>query len=179
MKFEKRRLADLHPAEYNPRVTLRPEDSEYQQIQQSIVEFGYSDPIVINYDGTIIKGHQRRNVMMDLGYTEAEVIVLDIRDKQKEKALNVALNKITGKWDNAILKDLLLELDLEGYDFSVTGFVRQDLEDLIQLVDIQPEAKDAPPQRSRSRSRSAATSGNSDGTASCAATAPIRWTSMR
>lgn len=142
MEFQKRKLADLRPAEYNPRKRLTPEDPEYIQIRNSLTEFGYADPIVINSDGTIIKGHQRRNVMMDLGYTEAEVIVLDIKDKAKEKALNIALNKITGKWDNAILKDLLVELDLEGYDFSVTGFQRTDLEDLIQQLDIPPEATD-------------------------------------
>ena len=142
MQFERRRLADLHPAEYNPRVLLTPDDPEYIEIKNSINEFGYADPIVVNYDGTIIKGHQRRNVMMDLGMEEADVIVLDIRDKTKEKALNVALNKITGKWDNSILKDLLAELDLEGYDFTVTGFQRQDLEDLIQLTDVPPEAND-------------------------------------
>lgn len=142
MRFETRSLSELRPAEYNPRVPLTPSDPEYQSIKRSIQEFGYADPIVINADGTIIKGHQRRTVMMDLGYTEVEVIVLDIKDKAKEKALNVALNKITGKWDNAILKDLLLELDLEGYDFSVTGYQRTDLEDLIQLVDVPAEAKD-------------------------------------
>ncbi len=142
MRFETRSLSDLRPAEYNPRVPLTPADPEYQSIKRSIEEFGYADPIVINSDGTIIKGHQRRTVMMDLGYTEVEVIVLDIQDKAKEKALNVALNKITGKWDNAILKDLLLELDLEGYDFSVTGYQRTDLEDLIQLVDVPAEAQD-------------------------------------
>lgn len=142
MRFERKMLADLRPAEYNPRKKLTPEDPEYIQIRNSINEFGYADPIVINSDGTIIKGHQRCTVMMDLGYTEAEVIVLDIPDKAKEKALNIALNKITGKWDNAILKDLLVELDLEGYDFSVTGFQRTDLEDLIQQLDIPPEAND-------------------------------------
>ena len=142
MQFETRKLADLHPAEYNPRVKLTPSDPEYIDIKNSITEFGYADPIVINYDGTIIKGHQRRTVMMDLGYTEAEVIVLDIRDKQKEKALNVALNKITGKWDIAILKDLLQDLDLNGYDFTVTGFRREDLSDLIQQLDIPQEAND-------------------------------------
>lgn len=78
MQFETRKLADLRPAEYNPRKKLTPEDPEYIQIKKSIEEFGYADPIVINSDGTIIKGHQRCNVMMDLGYTEAEVIVLDI-----------------------------------------------------------------------------------------------------
>lgn len=142
MRFETRPLADLRPAEYNPRVPLKPGDPEYESIKASILEFGYSDPIVINADGTIIKGHQRRTVMMDLGYLEADVIVLDIQDKAKEKALNIALNKITGKLDNAILKDLLMELDLEGYDFTVTGFQRQELEDLIQLTDIPAEATD-------------------------------------
>lgn len=142
MQFETRKLADLHPAEYNPRKKLTPSDPEYVQIKNSINEFGYADPIVINADGTIIKGHQRCNVMMDLGYTEAEVIVLDIPDKAKEKALNIALNKITGKWDNQLLKDLLVELDLDGYDFSVTGFHRDELEDLIQQLDIPPEASD-------------------------------------
>ena len=94
MKFERRKLSDLRPAEYNPRKKLTPEDKEYQDIKRSILEFGYADPIVINFDGTIIKGHQRRTVMMDLGYEEAEVIVLDIRDKTKEKALNTALNEL-------------------------------------------------------------------------------------
>lgn len=58
MKMERRRLSELRPAEYNPRVPLQPEDKEYQDIKCSIEENGYLDPIVINYDGTIIKGHQ-------------------------------------------------------------------------------------------------------------------------
>ena len=99
MKMERRRLSELRPAEYNPRVPLQPEDKEYQDIKCSIEENGYLDPIVINYDGTIIKGHQRRTVMMDLGIEEAEVVVLNIRDKGKEKQANIALNKITGRWD--------------------------------------------------------------------------------
>ena len=142
MQFERRKLADLRPAEYNPRKKLTPADPEYLQIQRSLQEFGYADPIVINADGTIIKGHQRRTVMMDMGYEEADVIVLDIKDKAKEKALNVALNKITGKWDDQLLKDILVELDLEGYDFTVTGYQRTDLEDLIQLTEVPPEATD-------------------------------------
>lgn len=142
MRMERRRLADLIPAAYNPRKALTPEDPEYQDIKASIQGLGYADPIVINYDGTIIKGHQRRTVMMDMGIEEAEVVVLDIRDKVKEKMINVALNKITGKWDLQILKDLLSDLDLNGYDFSVTGFHQDDLEDLIQQLDVPEEAHD-------------------------------------
>ena len=70
VKFERKNLADLHPAEYNPRKKLTPNDPEYIQIRNSLTEFGYADPIVINADGTIIKGHQRCTVMMDLGYTK-------------------------------------------------------------------------------------------------------------
>ncbi|MCD7857746.1 MAG: ParB N-terminal domain-containing protein, partial [Clostridiales bacterium] len=142
MKMERRRLADLIPAEYNPRKPLTPEDPEYQEIRASIEGLGYADPIVINYDGTIIKGHQRRTVMMDMGIEEAEVVVLNIQDKAKEKMINVALNKITGKWDLQLLKDLLLDLDLEGYDFSVTGFHQDELEDIIQQLDVPAEAQD-------------------------------------
>ena len=178
MKFERRKLSDLRPAEYNPRKKLTPEDKEYQDIKRSILEFGYADPIVINFDGTIIKGHQRRTVMMDLGYEDAEVIVLDIQDKTKEKALNTALNKITGKWDNQLLKDLLVELDLEGYDFSVTGFQRTDLEDLIQLTEVPPEAQERR-RPSTCRSAGPGASGVLDATGSCAATplTPMTWRS--
>ena len=71
MELVKRQLADLKPAEYNPRKALKPGDPEYQRIAASIEEFGYVDPIIINADNTIIGGHQRRTVMLDLGYTEA------------------------------------------------------------------------------------------------------------
>lgn len=166
MRMERRRLADLIPAAYNPRKAPTPEDPEYQDIKASIQGLGYADPIVINYDGTIIKGHQRRTVMMDMGIEEAEVVVLDIRDKAKEKMINVALNKITGKWDLQILKDLLSDLDLNGYDFSVTGFHQDDLEDLIQQLDVPEEAHDddfdpdAPRKKSKPRSHAGLTFGS-------------------
>ena len=105
MRMERRRLADLIPAAYNPRKALTPEDPEYQDIKASIQGLGYADPIVINYDGTIIKGHQRRTVMMDMGIEEAEVVVLDIRDKAKEKMINVALPH--GRWHGRCAQDRL------------------------------------------------------------------------
>lgn len=141
MKIEKRQIKSLHAAEYNPRKALTPEDAEYQKIKKSIETFGYVDPIIINADGTIIGGHQRCTVLSDLGYTEVEVVVLDL-SKDDEKALNVALNKITGEWDNLKLKELLVELDLGDYDISLTGFSSQELEDLIELTSFEPEATD-------------------------------------
>ena len=109
MQFQSYKIADLIPASYNPRKKLKPGDKEYEKIKNSIKEFGYVEPIIINSDMTIIGGHQRATVLADLGYTEVECIVVDI-DKTKEKALNVALNKITGEWNKELLADLIKDL---------------------------------------------------------------------
>lgn len=138
MNIEKRLIKDMKPAEYNPRKALTPDDAEYQKIKRSIEKFGYIDPIIINADGTIIGGHQRYSVLSELGYSEIDVVVLDL-SKEDEKALNVALNKISGEWDELKLKDLLVELDLGDYDISLTGFDDKDLEDLIELTDFEPD----------------------------------------
>lgn len=138
MKFEKRKISELSPAEYNPRKLLTPEDKEYQKIKNSIGKFGYVDPVIVNSDGTIIGGHQRVNVLLDLGYEEIEVVVVDL-NKDDEKALNIALNKITGEWDEIKLKEVLLELNLSDYDFTVTGFEQQELDALVQLTEFEPE----------------------------------------
>ena len=60
----------LKPAAYNPRKKLKPGDKEYEKIKNSITEFGFADPLVVNADMTIIGGHQRLTVAMELGYTE-------------------------------------------------------------------------------------------------------------
>lgn len=138
MDIQKRKISELKPAEYNPRKALTPEDPEYQKIKKSIQQFGYVDPIIINSDGTIIGGHQRYRVLSDLGYEEIECVVLNL-DKNGEKALNIAMNKISGEWDEVKLKDLLIDLDLEDYDLSLTGFETKELEDLIDLPDFEPE----------------------------------------
>ena len=60
LRTERRKLADLKAAEYNPRKALTPDDAEYQKIRRSIEEFGYVDPIIINEDGTIIGNRPQR-----------------------------------------------------------------------------------------------------------------------
>ena len=141
MLVEKWKISDIKAAEYNPRKRLQPEDPEYQKILRSINEFGYVDPIIINRDGTIIGGHQRHTVLTDIGYTEIDVVVVDL-DKQKEKALNIALNKISGEWDEVKLKDLLVDLDLGDFDISLTGFDKKELEDLVEKLVIQEGASE-------------------------------------
>ena len=117
----------LKPAAYNPRKKLKPGDKEYEKIKNSILEFGFADPLVVNADMTIVGGHQRLSVAMELGYTEVPCAVVDV-DKTREKALNIALNKITGAWDDDLLAALLGELKAEDFDLSFTGFEPVDLE---------------------------------------------------
>lgn len=141
LNIQERPLSQLRPSDYNPRVTLRPEDEEYQRIKRSIETYGYVDPIIINSDGTIIGGHQRYNVLLDLGYDTTQVVLVDL-DKDSEKALNIALNKICGEWDDEKLCSLLLDLDLNGCDFSLTGFTPSELEDLQVKLDVGEAVED-------------------------------------
>ena len=142
MELRKVQLSELKPAAYNPRVPLKPGDPEYEALALSIERNGYIEPIVVNSDLTIISGHQRRTVMMDLGRTEAEVIVVDIQDPEREKAANIALNKITGRWDEKALYDLLIDLEQAGADLAETGFSTDDLQELFTNIDIETQAND-------------------------------------
>lgn len=141
MQIEKVKLSSLSPAQYNPRVRLRPGDAEYEKLKRSIETFGYIDPIIINADGTIIGGHQRFYVLQDLGYDEIDVVKLNL-DENEERALNVALNKISGEWDEEKLKDLLKGLKLDDYDFTLTGFEENELDELISNLEIPETADD-------------------------------------
>ena len=133
MDLRKFKIADLVPASYNPRKALKPGDKEYEKIKRSIEEFGYCEPIIINSDMTIIGGHQRVTVLKDLGYTEIDCIVIDI-DKTKERALNIALNKITGEWNKELLADLIAELQDSDFDVTFTGFDPPEIEQLMNSV---------------------------------------------
>lgn len=123
----------LKPAEYNPRKKLKPGDKEYKKIKASIEEFGFADPLVVNADMTIIGGHQRLTVAIELGYTEVPCAVVDV-DKDREKALNIALNKITGQWDEEMLANLLKDLDTVKFNTDLTGFDRSEIENLFSNI---------------------------------------------
>ena len=123
----------LRPAAYNPRKKLKPGDKEYEKIKNSIMEFGFADPLVVNSDMTIVGGHQRLAVAMELGYTEVPCAVVDV-DKVREKALNIALNKITGAWDDSLLADLLKDLEDSEFDLGKTGFEPPEISEIFNNV---------------------------------------------
>ena len=135
MIIETMPIAALKPAGYNPRKNLKPGDPEYDKLKRSIEAFGYVEPIIFNRrSGHIIGGHQRLKVLLDLGYSEAECVVVDLGDAE-EKTLNIALNKISGEWDIPMLKDLFQNLsDGGGCDLMLSGFDLQDIDDLLAPI---------------------------------------------
>jgi len=121
----------LNPAAYNPRKDLKPGDPEYEKLKRSICEFGFVEPVVWNRaTGNVVGGHQRLKVMRDLGYTEIDCVVVEL-DEQREKALNLALNKIQGEWDEDKLAALMAELDAGAFDVSLTGFNADEIDELL------------------------------------------------
>lgn len=127
MEIVKMKLSELNPAEYNPRKALRSGDPAYEKLKASILSFGNVEPIVWNRStGNVIGGHQRLTVLLDLGVTESEVSVVELSEVD-EKRLNIALNKITGEWDDEKLTSLLAEITAGGADVYSTGFDDQEL----------------------------------------------------
>ena len=119
-------------SKYNPR---KINDDDLKKLMKSIDNFGFVDPIIINLkNNQIIGGHQRFKVIKqnnieelnlvklgDIGWAFPET-KLEIKDETQEKALNIALNKIQGEWNNSKLEDVLVELNTNDFDIELTGF---------------------------------------------------------
>ena len=135
MKFIKKKIVDLIPADYNPRKDLKPGDPDYEKLKHSMKEFGYVDPIIWNQQtGRVVGGHQRLKILQDEGIKEAECVVVNL-DEEKEKALNIALNKISGDWDKDKLALLMTDLQASDLDVSLTGFDEDEISDLLATED--------------------------------------------
>lgn len=139
MNVDKIKLTEINEASYNPRFIS---DNDMSKLKNSLSTFGLVDPIIINLkNNTIIGGHQRYNALVELGQ-EDDVLLdkdynlirlgdvgwvfddinLSIENDDYEKALNLALNKISGEWDNNKLENLLDELNINDFDLELTGF---------------------------------------------------------
>jgi len=132
MIIKKKKLDDLVPADYNPRKALKPGDAEYEKLKRSLEQFGYVEPIIWNATtGHVVGGHQRLKVLKDMGVTEVDCVVVEM-DREKEKALNIALNKISGDWDKDKLALLITNLQGSDFDVSLTGFDPAEIDDLFR-----------------------------------------------
>ncbi len=139
MEIRKIELTEINPAAFNPRIDLKPGDSEYEKLKKSIDAFGLVEPLVWNKrTKNLVGGHQRLKVLIAAGYSEVEVSVVDL-SLEKEKALNLALNKIQGSWDNDKLAILVEELTkIPDFDIGLTGF---DMPEVSEILDSLEDAR--------------------------------------
>ena len=93
------------------------------------------EPVIWNQTtGRVVSGHQRLTALEHLGHTEVDCVVVEL-DETREKALNIALNKITGSWDEDKLALLIANLDASDFDVELTGFDDTEIQQLIGSLD--------------------------------------------
>ena len=126
----------LKPAEYNPRTHTK---DQADQLKESIKRFGFVDPIICNRapgrENVIVGGHFRWAMAKELLFTQAPVVFVNITSLEKEKELNLRLNKNTGDFDYSLLAE---------YDESFlkdVGFTSNDLDKIFEVED-NPEQFD-------------------------------------
>src|SRR3990172_3502418 len=133
IKIEHLPIEDLRPDPANPRKIA---ESELEALTRSIQEFGLVDPIIARRDDkSVIGGHQRLLAARRLGYKTVPVVFLDLSNEQA-RLLNLALNKISGDWDEELLARMLSELDqTPGIDLSLSGFADDEVAKLLRTLD--------------------------------------------
>lgn len=121
MEIKQKNLNELKPYANNARTHSAEQVAE---IQNSINEWGWTTPILISPDDTIIAGHGRYQAAVNLGLTEVPVIVADGWTETQIKAYIIADNKIAQNagWDFSILKSEIEKLSMSDFDVSLTGF---------------------------------------------------------
>lgn len=141
----------IKAAEYNPRVPMEPGDGIWEKLKASLLEFDLAElPVWNKRTGNLVSGHQRLRIIdadFDLVDGKLDVRVVDL-SKTKEKALNIALNKIGGTWDDDKLAAQLAELKLSDDDI-LTGFEQEEVEKFIDGIiegefDIEPPEPQTP-----------------------------------
>jgi len=143
-------ISRLKEWKHNPRFIG---DEQYHALAESVRKFGIIDPLIVDQGYRIVGGHQRLKALRDLGIRKAPVVKLALSSRDF-KTLNLALNKISGEWDNELLAPLLEEL-APLPEFDLTGFSQQEANVLIETFRLEDgtQADDAPalPKKPKSR----------------------------
>jgi len=129
MKVQIKKIIDLKPAEYNPRELTK---KQYEDLKKSLQEFGVVEPILVNMhndrENVVIGGHQRLRIWSELGNTEIECVEVKL-PLDKEKELNVRLNKNGGQWDWDLLANNFESADLIDWGFDEDDVLAELTED--------------------------------------------------
>jgi len=121
------------------------------QIAASIVEFGFTNPILVDSNAGIVAGHGRLLAAKKLGLTEVPVIVLDHLSEIQRRAFILADNRLTlsGGWNDEVLAGELAAIEAEGYELGVIGFTDDELESLLANdapASAEPQAEEEIPE---------------------------------
>lgn len=123
-------VTDLKPATYNPRSW---NDEQTVGLKESITRFGLVDPLIANSapkrTGVLIGGHFRLHVAKEMGFTEVPVVYVNIPDLEKEKELNLRLNKNTGSFDFKLLAEF------DQAFLNDVGFTSEELDSIFEVED--------------------------------------------
>lgn len=123
-------IGKVNPAYYNPRIQLEEGDEEFEKLRKVIETYGFVQPLVLNVrTGRLVGGHQRLAVAKSMDFDTVPVTEVDL-DETDEKKLNLALNKVSGQWDEEALGHLLNDLKGSGEELDITGFDDIEIEEL-------------------------------------------------
>ncbi len=126
--YEEVDIKKLKYCPWNPR-KIAPEDLD--RLKNSIREFGQVQTLVIDEAGIVLGGNQRLKALRELNYTgTVKAIRLTGYTDTEKKAINIALNKISGDWNPGLLSGLLQDIKLSGLDWELSGFSMPDLKEL-------------------------------------------------
>lgn len=145
IKVEKMPITEIKAAKYNPRKDLKPGDPEFEKLRNSIGRWDLVEPLVVNKrTGTLVSGHQRLKVCQALGIKTVQAVVVDL-SPEREKLLNISLNKTGSDWDYLKLEELFKEFDPE--ELTITGFDDDEIRKIADLMgDIPDDVLDNPSQ---------------------------------
>ena len=140
-----KKIADIKPYEKNPRKN----DEAVKYVAESISQFGFKVPIVIDSNGTIVAGHTRYKAAKKLNLKEVPCIVADDLSEEQVKAFRLADNKVAEKaeWDFELLADELDELF--DFDMTVFGFDEPVEDEPVEVVEDDFEI--APPEEPKAK----------------------------
>ena len=129
MKIKVRLIDELKPFDKNPR-----KNQKVSKIAQSIKEYGFTQPIVVDEHDNVIIGHTRLMASKELGLKEVPVVTQKLNDEQI-KALRIADNRLNedSEWDYFLLGDELKDLLDLKFDLELTGFEKTELENLLDF----------------------------------------------
>lgn len=124
MEVQEIKVSELKPSAYNPREIT---EKDFSSLKKSIQEFGFVEPVVINKEKGIIGGHMRVKAAQELSMETIPCVTVDL-PPEREKLLNLALNRISGRWNTQKLGELIVDLSTKKVDLDLSGFEGWEIE---------------------------------------------------